>query len=135
MSDAMGEVKGVDAELGKKLAEHNLRTVDQFLAATKTPANRRDLAKQLGMDNSAMTELVNRADLSRVKGIGDVFADMLEIAGVDSVKELAGRKPENLHDTLVKVNTEQKIAARTPTLEMVQAWVTEAKELPKIVEY
>jgi hypothetical protein len=39
---------------------------------------------------------VSRADLTRVKGIGEEYADLFEAAGVDTVPELAQRKPENL---------------------------------------
>ena len=41
---------------------------------------------------SHVLELINRADLARVKGIGSIYANMLEVAGVDTVKELAQRK-------------------------------------------
>ena len=77
----------------------------------------------------------NRADLARVKGIGGVFANLLENAGVDTVKELAGRVPANLHAKLEKVNAEQKLSHHVPTVEQVEDWVKQAKELPKVLEY
>jgi hypothetical protein len=111
-----------------------ITNADKFLEKCRTPKERRDLAASLGMEPKFMTEIVNRADLARIHGVAGAFSDLLENAGVDSVKELAVRVPTNLHDKLVEVNTEKKIAARTPTLEQVQEWIAEAKTLPKILE-
>ena len=49
-----------------------------------------------------MLELVNRADLARIKGIGEVYSNLLENAGVDTVLELSKRVPANLHAKLVE---------------------------------
>jgi predicted flap endonuclease-1-like 5' DNA nuclease len=88
-----------------------------------------------GVDTKAILELANRADLARVKGIGGVYADFMEEAGVDTVKELATRNPENLHAKLVEINNEKKLTERVPTAEMVAEWVTQAKGLPPMLEY
>ena len=87
------------------------------------------------MESRVILELANRADLARVRGIGGVFSDLLEQAGVDTVKELATRNPDNLHAKLVEVNADKKLAGRTPHQGMVKDWVAQAKELPKLLEY
>jgi len=87
------------------------------------------------VEPGAILELANRADLARVRGIGGVFSDLLEHAGVDTVKDLATRNPDNLHAKLVEVNAEKKLAGRTPHQGMVKDWVTQARELPKLLEY
>ena len=87
------------------------------------------------MSEKEVLELANRADLARVKGIGKVFSDLLENAGVDTVKELAQRKPANLHTKLAEVNTEKKFAKRAPTMAEVTDWVDQAKALPKTLKY
>ena len=101
----------------------------------KTPAARKELAKKLGVETSAVLELANRADLARIKGIGGVFGDLLESAGVDTVKELAKRDPANLTAKLAEVNAKQKLAGRLPTVAQVKDWVDQAKALPKLLEY
>jgi predicted flap endonuclease-1-like 5' DNA nuclease len=87
------------------------------------------------MSEKEVLELANRADLARVKGIGKVFSDLLENAGVDTVKELAQRRPDNLLAKLVEINTEKKYAKRTPTMSEVTNWVEQAKALPKTLTY
>ena len=88
----------------------------------------------MGVEAPVILELANRADLARVKGIGKVFSDLLEQAGVDSVKELANWRPDHLHAKLVEVNT-QKLAGRAPNLKVVEKWVAQAQKLPKTLEY
>ncbi|MCJ7621779.1 MAG: DUF4332 domain-containing protein, partial [Anaerolineae bacterium] len=60
---------------------------------------------------------------------------LLEEAGVDTVKELRNRVPENLYEALVKTNEAKRLVRRLPTLGMVRGWVQQAKVLPPKVTY
>jgi predicted flap endonuclease-1-like 5' DNA nuclease len=135
MRVATDKLRGITLDLASKLKAKGLGHSDQLLEAAKTPAARHDLAKAMGITDAGLLELANRADLARIKGIGKVFSDLLENAGVDTVKELSHRVPANLHAKLVEINNEKKLSGRQPTLEMVQDWIAQAKELPKAIEY
>ena len=135
MADPLSSMKGMTDALSAKLTARGITNTDLYLAAASTPAGRKELVQATGADAKAILELANRADLARVKGIGGVFADLLEASGVDTVKELAGRVPANLHAKLTEVNAAKKLSSRTPRLEDVQQWVAEAKQLPKTLEY
>lgn len=78
---------------------------------------------------------MNRVDLARIKGIGEEYADLLEAAGVDTVPELAQRKPENLYQKLVEVNAAKKLVRQLPIELKVADWVAQAKDLPRVVTY
>ena len=80
-------------------------------------------------------EWVNHADLYRIKGVGSEYSDLLEEAGVDTVVELAQRKPENLHAKIVEINAEKKLVRKLPTLKQVQDWVAQAAKLERKVHY
>ena len=131
----VSELRGATPALVAKLKVQQIGTDEAFLNAAKTPAARKELAKALGVETSAVLELANRADLARVVGIGQVFSDLLETSGVDTVKELANRVPENLLAKITEVNTAKKLAGRLPTLDQVKDWVAQAKKLPKVLEY
>jgi predicted flap endonuclease-1-like 5' DNA nuclease len=75
------------------------------------------------------------ADLFRIKGIGQEYADLLEAAGVDTVPELSQRKPENLHKKLAEINEEKKLVRRVPSPAEVTGWVEQGKQLPRVVTY
>ena len=135
MTSSIGKLKGISTELEVKLQEQEIYNSDQFLGAAQTSAGRQIVAEQAGVEPRAILELANRTDLARVRGIGGVFSDLLEQADVDTVKELANRRPDNLHANLLEVNAEKGLAGRASTLDMVKDWVAQAKELPKLLTY
>ncbi len=128
------EIRGIQATTAEKLVAAGITTSDALLEAGKTPAGRKELAEKIGADPKEILELVNRADLARIRGIGEVYSNLLENAGVDTVAELARRVPANLHAKLVE-QTLAGDARRAPTLAQVEDWVRQAKELGRIVEY
>ena len=135
MTTIIDKLRGTSSELKTRLKEQGFYNSDQLLEATRTAAGRKSVAQLVGVDTQTILELANRADLARVRGIGGVFSDLLEQAGVDTVKELATRRPDNLHARLVQINTKTAVAGRSPTLKAVEAWVAQAKELPRMLEY
>jgi len=135
MSIGISKIRGIKAPHVAQLRAHKIRNSDELLAATKTPKARQALSVATGVSESDILELANRADLSRVKGIAEVFSNLLENAGVDTVKELAQRRPDHLHAKMTEVNTAGKYAKRVPTLEQCTDWVKQAKALPKMLTY
>ena len=76
------------------------------------------------------------ADLYRVRGVGSEYSELLEKAGVDTVKELATRNPDNLHEKMVEVNSSGRpLVRQLPGLKSVKSWVASAKKLPPKVTY
>ena len=80
-------------------------------------------------------EWVNHVDLFRIDGVGEEYADLLEESGVDTVPELAQRKPANLYEKMIEVNAEKKLVRRLPAETQVEDWVSQAKKLPRVVKY
>ena len=87
-----------------------------------------------GIDEPVLMRLTCRADLARIKGIGAIFADMLELVGLDQVTSLAGQEPAALHAALFELNAAERFARRAPTLEEVRDWVIQARSLPRLIE-
>ncbi len=128
-------VEGIGEVYGKKLREQGIKNTDQLLSATRTKAFRKELAEKTGISEDLILKFANHVDLFRVDGIGSQYAEILEAAGVDTVKELATRKPENLVKKMEEVNAVQKLVRRTPCLKVVTKWVESAKTLPRGLEY
>jgi len=135
MAIPIKQLKGMEDDLAKKLKVKDIRDSDQFLEAAASPKLRRALAKELKVPERSVLELANRADLARMKGVAGIYSDLLEQAGVDTIKELATRNPENLYAKIVEVNNEKKLAGRLPTILDVLEWVEAAQAMPKVLTY
>ncbi len=75
------------------------------------------------------------ADLFRINGVASQYAELLEGAGVDTVKELKHRNAENLTAKMAEVNAEKNLVRRTPSVKVVQDWISQAGKLPPKVSY
>ncbi len=135
MATPIRKIEGIGEIYAQKLAEIGITTLEALLEKGATRKGRQELAERTGISEKLILEWVNRADLFRIKGIGEEYSDLLEAAGVDTVPELAQRNPENLYQALVDVNRQKKLVRRLPSPEQVRAWVEQAKRLPRVIEY
>lgn len=93
------------------------------------------MAETTGISEKSILKWANHADLIRIKGIGGQYAELLEASGVDTVPELAKRKPENLFAKMVEVNEAKRLVRKLPTPKQVGDWVRKAAELPRALQY
>jgi predicted flap endonuclease-1-like 5' DNA nuclease len=128
-------IEGIGLVYAEKLRAAGIGTVEALLRAGARPEGRKELAERTGIGDEYILDWVNRADLMRVRGVGEEYSDLLEKAGVDTVVELAQRYPDHLYQKLLEVNVEKRLVRRPPTLGMVTRWVEQAKVLPRVVSY
>jgi predicted flap endonuclease-1-like 5' DNA nuclease len=130
----ISKLRGITSQVRRKLKRHGITYTDQLLRAAGSRSRRSQLAARSGTDASLLARLVCRADLIRIKGIGAIFADMLELLGVDRVARLARRQPAELHRALLELNAAECFARRAPTPEEVRHWIAQAQSLPQLVD-
>lgn len=128
-------IEGIGPKYATTLRKNGVRTTEALLKVGATRTDRKNFAKESGMSEKMILEWVNRADLMRVKGIGSEYSDLLEAAGVDTVKELRNRNAAALTKKMAQVNTTKKLVRRLPTESMVKRWVAHAKKLAPAVKY
>lgn len=129
------DIEGVGSAYAEKLVAAGVDTAAKLLEKCSSPAGRKALEEETGIPGKLILKWTNHADLYRVKGIGPQFAELLEAAGVDTVKELAHRNAENLAARIVEVNNEKNLVRRVPVLKEIQKMVDFAKELPGVMTY
>ena len=129
------EIEGIGEAYAQKLQEAGVGTLEQLLEKGAAPAGRKEIAEKTGVSEKLILRWANMADLFRIKGVGEEYADLLEAAGVDTVPELAQRNVENLHKKLAEVNEAKNLVRRVPTVEEVGGWVGQAKQLPRVLTY
>jgi predicted flap endonuclease-1-like 5' DNA nuclease len=131
---SVAQLRGTTPAQVSKLKAQSITNSSHLLERGGTPQGREALAKATGLSHSTVLELVNRADLARVKGIGRQYSNLLEDAGVDSVKELAQRNPDHLHGALRKQAGASGVK-QAPSARQISDWVRQAKALPRAVTY
>lgn len=128
-------VEGIGPVIGEKLRQAGVADTDALLAACRTPAQRKELAEKADLTTQQILKFANMVDLYRISGVGSEYAELLEAAGVDTVPELAQRRPDNLVKAMTEVNDQKKLVRRSPSESEVAKWVAQAKELPRMLEY
>ncbi len=130
----LSKLRGITAQVRRKLKRHGITYTDQLLGVAGPRTRRSQLAVRGGIEAALLGRLVCRADLIRIKGIGAIFADMLELLGVDRMGTLARQDPAALHRALLELNAAERFARRAPTPEEVRHWIAQAQTLPQLVE-
>ncbi|MCA9739039.1 MAG: DUF4332 domain-containing protein [Gemmatimonadota bacterium] len=128
-------IEGIGPDIARKLGEAGVSSVEALLKRGATKEGRQALAAAAGLSEERVLRWVNNADLMRVRGVGEEYAELLEAAGVDSVPELAQRNPKNLHEAMAKANAERKLVRLLPSDKLVGRWVEHARTLPRVVTH
>lgn len=128
-------IEGIGPIYADKLKAIGIQDARILLEVGATPKGREEIAVRSGISSKLILKWVNHVDLFRIKGIGSEYADLLEVAGVDTVVELATRNPAHLHQTLITVNEEKHLVRQVPALLQVENWVAQAKQLPRKITY
>ncbi len=129
------DIEGIGEVYAPKLIAAGIETVEQLLDACEAPTGRKMIAENTGIPEKLILRWTNHADLFRINGIGPQFAELLEAAGVDTVKELRHRVAANLAAKLVEVNEERRLCGRVPAEVEIQKMIDQAKELPPRMTY
>lgn len=135
MAYKIAEIEGIGESYAKKLEEAGIKTTDDLLQKAGTPTGRKALAEETGISGKLILKWTNHADLFRVHGVAGQFAELLEAAGVDTVKEFRHRVAANLQPKLVEVNDSKKLCKRIPSVAELEKMIEQAKALEPAVSY
>ena len=71
----------------------------------------------------------------RITTIGTQHAELLESAGVDTVRELNRRSAVSLHKLLMSLNNEKRLCRRVPSARKILTWIEKSEALPVMLHY
>ncbi len=128
-------IEGIGDAYRQKLRQAGITNTDELLEKGSTVQGRNEIINTTGISEKILLRWVNMADLYRINGIGQEYAELLEAAGVDTVPELAQRVPANLLEKIAAANAQKKMVRRLPDLSQVESWIAQAKSLPRIINY
>lgn len=135
MSNKIEEIEGIEKNYAEKLRAVDIQTTDDLLRRCGDKKGREGVSRETSISETHILDWVNIADLMRINGIGEEYANLLKETGVDTVKELAFRNADNLTVMVEITNNAKKISKRTPSDGVIQEWIDEAKTLDAMVTY
>ena len=129
------QIEGIGAAYAEKLNAAGIKTTEDLLEKCASRKGRLAIAEETGISAKLILKWTNHADLFRINGIAGLFAELLEAAGVDTVKEFRHRVPANLQPKLEAVNAEKNLCNRVPSVTELEKMIAQAKELKPLITY
>jgi predicted flap endonuclease-1-like 5' DNA nuclease len=127
------DIEGIGPAYAEKLKAAGINTTDDFLTKGGTKSVRKEIADATGIDEGKILTWVNHSDLHRIDGIAGQTSELMEAAGVDTVKELGIRNAANLAAKMAEVNAAKNLSGRVPSAEQLQKMIDQAKSLDQKV--
>ena len=135
MSYKIQEIEGIGPAYAEKLAAADIDTTEELLKLCCDAKGRKTTSEKTGVSESQLLKWANMADLMRISGVGSEFSELLEVAGVDTVKELRNRNAENLAAKMAEVNEQKKLTRTLPSEKTVADWVEQARSLDPLITH
>ncbi len=135
MNYKIEEIEGIGPAYGAKLQAAGIKTTADLLKLCCDAKGRKAVCKTSGCNEGQLLKWANMADLMRISGVGAEFSELLEAAGVDTVKELRNRNADNLAARMADVNERKKLTRAVPSAKSVTKWVEQAKKLTPMISH
>ena len=135
MSYPITDIGGIDGDVAATFKSAGIRSTARLLEAARTVKRRKALAEKTGLSEKQLLCWANVADRMRIKGVSKEYAELLQAAGVDTVKELKYRNPANLASAMAEANRKRKMVRLLPSEKVVCRWIEDAKTLPLKISY
>lgn len=129
------DIEGIGPALGEKLSAAGIANTDHLLKLCCDRPGRAKVAEQCDLRESQLLKWANMADLMRIKGVGSEYSELLEAAGVDTVKELQHRNADSLTAKMSEVNKVKKLTRQSPSNKNVISWIEQAKTLEPVITH
>ena len=129
------EIEGIGPTYSEKLAAADISTTDDLLKLCFDARGRKATAEKTGVSEGQLLKWANMADLMRISGVGSEYSELLEAAGVDTVKELRNRNAANLAAKMAEVNETRKLTRALPAEKAVSQWIEQAGTLDPLITH
>ncbi|MCB1187355.1 DUF4332 domain-containing protein [bacterium] len=129
------EIEQIGSSYVDRLEDAGVETVEALLAACRTAAGRIELGRRTGISENLLLGWAQRAELETIDNLSEEFADLIEAAGVGGLQQLAEFDEAELLELLERSNERSQIVIELPDPYQVSDWISQAKSLPRLIEY
>ncbi|TKJ19804.1 MAG: hypothetical protein CEE43_14475 [Promethearchaeota archaeon Loki_b32] len=120
------EIEGIGEKYAKILEKEGIAEVENLIPLTWREL--KELAEKTKISVKLLEKWQDQAELMELKGIGPEYSEVLNIVGIDSIKELSYRNPQKTLDKIVILDKKQPdVIRKIPKVEEIGGWISEAK--------
>lgn len=112
---------GLTPDQVARVQQAGIRTCRQLLRYPRNECHMESLVRATGLSLPEVSSILQRAEITRVRGIGPVALASLLSAGVSSLADLAAEEPLLLHSRL------RQATASPPNLAVIEHWIIQAR--------
>lgn len=127
----LSDFPGIPHEYAESLRSAGLTSTRDLFEAVQAPGGQRKLAGRTGIPAGRIRELACLCDLSRITGMGPLFARITYMAGVRTLGEFAAAEPRLLRKRQEEAIRTARVQAGIPSLEDVRFCQVYAEVLMK----
>lgn len=128
------QLEGIGVKFIELLQQAGIEDQRELLEACKNHKGRETLAQETGINPKLLLKWTQQADLARINGIGEDYAELLEQSGVESIPALAQYDARKLYTNMEIINEKNKLVKHMPSISLIKSWISQAKKLPSILE-
>ncbi|MCB1216332.1 DUF4332 domain-containing protein [bacterium] len=129
------EIESIPSSHVDRLEQVGVETVEGLMAHCRTQHGRTELSRVSGISENLLLGWAQRAELAAVEGLSEEFADLFETAGLGGLQELAEYDVAELLELLERTNDGSQIVLELPLPDQVADWISQARILPRQLEY
>lgn len=125
----------ISKEIVARLEKVGIKNSEKLFYKVKTKLDRKELAKLIQIKEEEVLLLTKLSDLSRIKWVGAMYAQILYSLKVDTVEKVSKSNPIDLHKRINQMIKEKGIFKGQIGLNDVNILVETANEVPLEIEY
>ncbi len=120
------DIIGLEEKHAKLLEKAGIRELEDLMSLSYSQVSK--LAMAIGVIVETIDTWQEQADLMRIEGITPEIANALNLTGIDSVKDFAGRNAKNTIEKLDQLKKDNpKVLTKVPSLRSVEDWIEKAR--------
>lgn len=129
------DIPGIDPQLVERLARAGIKHTQHLFERARRRADREALARETGIADAVMLELIQLTDLARMGWVGPIGVRLFHEAGAVTVNALMALNLDAFHQQVLAVNAARAYMRVKLGRKDIALCIQMAKKLPDAIEY
>jgi hypothetical protein len=130
----LSQLETIGVKFNDLLIQAGIEDQEQLLKVCSHRQGRERLSNTTGINVKLIHKWTIYADLSRINGIGEDYAELLAHTGIQSVQHLSTSNPKKIYEDLCKINEQIGLVRQLPSTNHIKSWIQQAQKLPALLD-